>query len=65
MFESEPRHGGWNMVMRGGPVRNGRREVARLWNTQGLAVSVWRQSEISRREAIERLLSRGESEFLF
>lgn len=51
--------------MRGGPVRNGRRAVARLWNTQGLAVSVWKQSEISRRGAIERLLSRGESEFLF
>lgn len=40
--------------MREGMVRNGRREVARLWNTLGLAVNVWRQSEISKREAIEK-----------
>lgn len=36
---------------RAGTVRNGLREIARLWDTQGLAVSGWRHTEKSGRDA--------------
>lgn len=44
--------GVWSV--REGMVRNGLREIAKFWNTQSLAVSVWRLSKKSGREAIER-----------
>lgn len=47
-------HCGWSVVSKGRHGQNGLREIARLWNTQSLAVSVWRLSKKSGREAIER-----------